>query len=496
VTNKIFAVIFLFMSFSFFCASEASCAEAPSAVAIDSARIKDPKLREISTALAHFIAGAVYDNFDEQEKALGEYEKVLPLAPDRAVDVYLRLGADFLILEKPDNARVVLEKALELDERNIKAHLFLAAVYTTKGEFEKAQALHEEALAYGPENLKVLTFLSDLFVIQQEYDKAAEVYEKILQKNKNDAFLYFNLGVIYGKLNLLTEAEKNLTKAIELDQNYLEAQMVLGFIYEIGAKHSEAVEQYQEVINLDSEFIEAHVRLGKLYERLNEPDKALKQNEILMRMEKRSPAPYLRNFGINISEKKYKEAEKVLLGALENGITDGIIYAGLGSLESLRKNYKKAEVYYLTAIEKDPGNVRFKLYLALILERDQRRMEAITLLENIVSASDNMPSALNQLGYMYAEEGIKLDEAVRILKKAVSAEPKNGAYLDSLGWAYFKKNEFQNARVWLEKAVKYSPDDAIIHEHLGDVYFAEEKFDKAEKEWKRALKLNPRGKRK
>lgn len=325
MTNKIFAVIFFFMSFLCFFAPSSFCERASSGVAIDSARIKDPKLREISTALAYFIAGAVYDNFDEQEKAVSAYEKVLPLAPEQAVDVYLRLGADFLILEKPDKARAAIEKVLELDERNIKAHLFLAAVYTSKGEFEKAQSLHEEALKYEPENIKVLTFLSDLFVIQREYDKAAEVYEKILQKNKSDAFLYFNLGVIYGKLNLLTEAEKNLTKAIELDQNYLEAKMVLG--------------------------------------------------------------------------------------------------------------------------------------------------------------------------YMYAEEGIKLDEAVRLLQKAVSAEPENGAYIDSLGWTFFKKGELQKAREHLEKAVKYLPDDAIIREHLGDVYFAQKKFEKAEKEWKRALELNPSNKK-
>ena len=45
---------------------------------------------------------------------------------------------------------------------------------------------------------------------------------------------------------------------------------------------------------------------------------------------------------------------------------------------------------------------------------------------------------LNYLGYMLADKGIRLPEALKLIRKAVELEPMNGAYLDSLGWAYFK----------------------------------------------------------
>ena len=44
----------------------------------------------------------------------------------------------------------------------------------------------------------------------------------------------------------------------------------------------------------------------------------------------------------------------------------------------------------------------------------------------------------NYLGYMLADKGTKLPEALKMIRKAVEQEPMNGAYLDSLGWAYFK----------------------------------------------------------
>ena len=494
MTNK-GSVFILFLAGSLFLyAADGVSSAFPSSALIDETRINDPKIREISTALAHYITGAVYDNFSETEKAVPEYEKVLPLAPGRAVEVNLKLGADFLILEKPEKAAEALNKVLELDKKNIKARLFLSAVHTSKGEFRKAQALHEEALKYDPENFQVLTFLSDLFVIQREYNKAAKVYEKILQNNKDDAFLYFNLGVIYGKLNLLTEAEKNLERAIAIDSNYLEARIVLGFIYEIDSRYDDAVRQYNKVIGIDPELIEVHVRMGQLYERLRETDKALAQNEILMRIERCSPAAYLRNFGIYVSEKKYDEAEKVLKGALENNISNGVIYAGLGFLEGRKNNYEKAGEYYFTAIEKEPENVEYKISLAMIVEKEGKRLQAIKILEELVSGGNNTAEMLNYLGYMYAEEGINLEEAVRLLKEAVSMDPENGAYLDSLGWAYFKKEEFQKAAEELSEAVKYLPRDAVIREHLADVYFAEKKFEKAVKELKKVLELDPRNK--
>ena len=52
---------------------------------------------------------------------------------------------------------------------------------------------------------------------------------------------------------------------------------------------------------------------------------------------------------------------------------------------------------------------------------------------------DENPDALNYLGYMYAEDGIMLDQAQTLIEKALEIDPNNGAYIDSLGWVYFKK---------------------------------------------------------
>ena len=42
------------------------------------------------------------------------------------------------------------------------------------------------------------------------------------------------------------------------------------------------------------------------------------------------------------------------------------------------------------------------------------------------------PNALNYLGYMLADRGVRLDEAHELIQKALDLDPQNGAYLDSM----------------------------------------------------------------
>ena len=64
---------------------------------------------------------------------------------------------------------------------------------------------------------------------------------------------------------------------------------------------------------------------------------------------------------------------------------------------------------------------------------------------------------LNYLGYMFAERGQRLDEAVELIAQAVKIDPFNGSYLDSLGWAYFKQGKLDQAREYLVKAGEQMP---------------------------------------
>ena len=72
----------------------------------------------------------------------------------------------------------------------------------------------------------------------------------------------------------------------------------------------------------------------------------------------------------------------------------------------------------------------------------------------------------NFLGYLYADMGINLNDALILIKKALEKEPKNAAYLDSLGWVYFKMKDYKKAGKYLEEALKIMPDEKEMLEHM------------------------------
>ena len=102
-----------------------------------------------------------------------------------------------------------------------------------------------------------------------------------------------------------------------------------------------------------------------------------------------------------------------------------------------------------------------------------------------------LADAYNYLGYMYAEKGVNLDEAIELIGEALKIEPDNGAYIDSLGWAYFQKGMVDEALAELEKAAGLMGDDPTIREHLGDAYRRKGMLGRAAEEWRKALELDP-----
>ncbi len=94
---------------------------------------------------------------------------------------------------------------------------------------------------------------------------------------------------------------------------------------------------------------------------------------------------------------------------------------------------------------------------------------------------------LNYLGYMLADKGVTLPEALKLIRKAVEIEPMNGAYLDSLGWVYFKLGEYELAEENLRQAVERDQTDPTVHDHLGDLYEKTGRIRLAAAQWELSL---------
>lgn len=147
--------------------------------------------------------------------------------------------------------------------------------------------------------------------------------------------------------------------------------------------------------------------------------------------------------------------------------------------EVLRKYPKDARVQ---------ESARFSLSAIYVLKGEMEKGEGI--LQDVLKKDPDNLQANNDLGYLWADQGKNLDQALAMIQKALAKEPDNAAYLDSLGWVLFKLGQTEEAVKKLEQACDMKRgDDPTLNDHLGDCYAKLGRTEDAKKTWAKALEL-------
>ncbi|MEA2091903.1 MAG: tetratricopeptide repeat protein, partial [Campylobacterota bacterium] len=141
-------------------------------------------------------------------------------------------------------------------------------------------------------------------------------------------------------------------------------------------------------------------------------------------------------------KKEYKKAEAYYLKAIEGG--DNGALRNLGILYYEQKEYKKAEAYYLKAIEGGDNGALINLGNLYKEQKEYKKAEAYYL--KAIGSGNNR--ALNNLGILYYEQK-EYKKAEAYYLKAIEGGD-NGA-LNNLSWLYFKQSNNMNNSVSLAK---------------------------------------------
>jgi len=132
--------------------------------------------------------------------------------------------------------------------------------------------------------------------------------------------------------------------------------------------------------------------------------------------------------------------------------------------------------------------------------------ESIEYMRRALAENPDNASALNYIGYTWAERGIHLDEAESLIARALDLRPEDGYIADSLGWVYYMralplvsegqkveaKKFIDRALEQLELADDLTGGDPVVSEHLGDTYLLLDDKQRALDRFEEALRLEPR----
>jgi tetratricopeptide (TPR) repeat protein len=282
----------------------------------------------------------------------------------------------------------------------------------------------------------------------------------------------------------------NAKQALSLQSERGLAQAYVGLIqmYIDNKRFADGEKVCKEFLALEGEEEEAVERLKPLVLRRmilaiakqGAADRALKMVDDLIKADPRNWLHREVKAQVLREAEKLDEAAKVYVDVIDRVERDGRLE------KEEKKDYIDQYRYTLSGLYIDLGNVE----------------KAAEQLKVLLDGEPNNPTYNNDLGFIWADNGLNLAEAEKLIRKAIDEERKlkkklkiddeqdNAAYLDSLGWVLFKQGKPKDAKPHLLAAVKQKEGQNIeIYDHLADVHLALGEKDEAVAAWKKGLEI-------
>ena len=474
----------------------------------------------------------LYGFENKPQLAEQELKKILTHSPDNP-GALGQLSQLYLDEGHPEQAIALLKDAVE-SSQDADLYDLLGDAYTKTHDNGKAEAAYEQAVKMDPDEASHRKGLAQAYLSDEKYEKALEQYEKLSQMEPDNAENYLRISQIYRHMNQLDKSQTALEQAKKYAPDNVEVLYNEALLDEAQARYKDAIQVLSDTIAgikaqqapgqpgpsalgiLYEQLGMAHRGAGdyasaeRTFEQMQELGPSSKRRGELLLIDTyrasgdikaalaeaqkaRSAGGSDESLGVTYAmllgdNNQTDDAAKVLRGLPGQSQRD--TYLDLAQVEERGKRYAEAEKDASKALElsKDAGDQESASFMLGAIYDDQKRYnEAEKLFRKSLELNPHDAMVLNYYGYMLADRGIRLDEAISLIHKAVDEDPTNGAYLDSLGWAYFKQGNIPEAEKYLQQAVAHDGDDPTILGHLGDVYAKTGQSERAEQVWQKAL---------
>ena len=199
-----------------------------------------------------YLASVLMDKnaFDEVATLLGSALKVLP--DDFRVNFYL--GVAYSRLNRNTDAVRVLERAHELNSKDMNAISQLALVYDNMKNHEESDKLYEEALKIDAQNPTLLNNYSySLADRGLQLKRALEMARKAVDAQPENASFLDTIGWVYYQLGDYKQAETYIKRAIGKGETNAVLFEHLGDVYFKMNHKDKALEEWNRALQLDKD---------------------------------------------------------------------------------------------------------------------------------------------------------------------------------------------------------------------------------------------------
>jgi len=526
-------------------ASNAVSSSSPSGNVLDQAIAEFEKIVALQPKSVEdrMVLGQLYNVKHDDKKAEEEFKTAKALEPD-SEEVILNLAR--LYGESGDlaHAAKVIEDVPAAD-RSPRMEFALGETYDQLKQTKDAIAAYRRAAEMDPEDTRTLDALGQALLKDDQLDEALKQFTELAKADPEDPDALVHICEIQRRQGKYEEALATIRKAQKLDsmkqdpasQEALEAGFNEGLLLDVLGRYDEAAQVYQKMVDLTSHANGAYTgteksnrsifleRLGAVYQEEDKTDQAIaafqkmidmggdaavrgyqgevdayreaKQFDKAIAVSRKAvdADPKNREFKLMLAAEladqgKADEGLGLARGLLDNSENDRQVWLALGQMNIRLKRWKDAEEAFNKAGARTTKK-EDRTYLLFLrgewAERQKHYGPAERFFREALDLEPESAMTLNYLGYMMADRGTRLPEALQMIRKAVELDPINGAYLDSLGWVYFKMGEYELAEENLRQALERDRTDPTVLDHMGELYAKTGRIRLAAAQWELSL---------
>lgn len=441
---------------------------------------------------------------DEDARPFLLYAQVTAAAgdPDNALD-----NLDTLLAKQPRllDVRLLQIKLLASEDRNYEAYQSIkdgiriedspalrsihADLLIREGKLDAAEKELKTLLAMDPDEESAILTLSRLALQQRNVIKAEEVLKDFIATHPHAMLSRNALGRLLVQNNRLDEAIEIYRDLVRDTGNDTEIVSALGLLYYQNQQYDMAAEQFRKILKSDPDDDANRFYLASCLEALEKTEEA---QELYNRIQPSSRAyvdAQMRLAGIELGNEQLDAAKKRIKSVLKRHPDAGNAYALLSAIYLVQEKYRQLLDETEDALRLPAIPPRLFFNRAIAFESFKQYSDVEDMLRKLLRIEPENAEALNFLGYIYAEQEIKLDEAEELINRALVERPDDGYFLDSLAWVYYKRGDYDKAVAIQLRAIANTPGDPVLHEHLGDMYWKQGEKKKGREHWQKALDL-------
>ena len=359
----------------------------------------------------------------------------------------------------------VLKRVVEIDPDHDRAHFYLGSMARDLGDAELAITSFKALTRIIPYDDRYYRELAELYKTQNRLDEALQSYERVVTIRPEQKSARNRLGQLYLQTGDYPAAIKTFLAILSPLEGQPETNRATErTTRDVGESEIEAHHGISLAYQAQNDFEQSEFHIMRMITLLEEQAKRTRTGFRTRSSERVELAQRIQDARYTLGQIYLKfnvprKAIQTFTNILD--VDDKYVPAlsGIGMAYQMQDDVKRAETYLRRAIE--------------------------------LSDDEELPDAYNALGYLYAEQGINLDEAAALVRRALKSVPKSGAYLDSLGFIYFKQGKLDAAIENLEQALHYLPDAPVILLHLADAYLGKGLKQKALQTLEQAVILEP-----